>query len=52
VISGFAKIVLTSRPVATGNPKYIPLASFCNTDPTEGSGGNCSFGNFKVAMVQ
>ena len=52
VVSGFAKIVLTSRPVATGNPKYIELSSFCNHEGGEGSGGNCSFGNFKVAMVQ
>lgn len=51
-INGFARIVLSARPACTGSPKTIPLQAFCNTDPTDGVGGNCDFGNFKVAMVE
>jgi hypothetical protein len=52
VVSGFANITLTERPVATGSPKYVSLSSFCNAnDDLEGGGGNC-LGAFKVAMVE
>jgi len=51
-VSGFANIVLTTRPVATGNPKSLSLASFCNANPEiEGWGGKC-LGDYKVAMVE
>jgi hypothetical protein len=51
-ISGFAAIRLLARPIAQGANSQFTLASFCNTDPTQGVGGNCDFGNFKVAMVE
>jgi len=51
-VTGFARIELSSRPICTGTPKTFTLHSFCNAAPTDGVGGNCSFGNFKVAMVE
>jgi len=51
-ITGFARIEIDSRPICTGTPKTMSLHYFCNTDPTEGVGGSCDFGNFKVAMVE
>jgi hypothetical protein len=52
VISGFANMTLSERPVASGSPKYVALSSFCNaSDEVDGRGGNC-YGAFKVAMVE
>lgn len=51
-VVGFARIELADPgPNCSGNPKFIPLHAFCATDPTEGVGGSCDFGLFKVVMA-